>query len=194
LVQNAGDAELTPSVDPLLGVLLDVAGRLERLNLAYMVTGSLAASYYAAPRMTRDFDFVVRLEQDRVGRFVEGFRDDYWLDPLAVGRAAAERGSFSLIHYDAVLKIDMFVARQTDHRRVEFLRRRRVELGGAPVWIAAPEDLVLSKLDGMRDEPSALHLEDVRNLLDSVAALDRQYVDEWAGRLGLTHLLDEARR
>jgi hypothetical protein len=175
-----------------LGVLLDVTGRLERLNLAYMISGSLALSYYAPPRMTRDFDFVVRLEQDRVGRFVEAFRDDYWLDAQAVGRAAAERGAFSLIHYDAVLKIDMFVERQTDHRRVEFLRRRRVEIGGAAVWIAAPEDLVLSKLDGMRDERVPQHVEDVRSLLSTVPALDRGYVEEWAGRLGLRQVLDEA--
>jgi hypothetical protein len=173
-------------------VLLDVTSRLERANLPYMLSGSLAASYYAPPRMTRDIDLVVQLAPDKVERLLEAFRDDYWLDPEAVARAVAKRGVFHLIHYDAVLKIDIFVAQETEHRRVEFLRRRRVEIASTAVWIVAPEDLVLSKLDGARESQSETQLEDARNLLSSVPELDRQYVDEWAERLNLTPLLAEA--
>ncbi|HUG40393.1 MAG TPA: hypothetical protein VMM12_07905 [Longimicrobiales bacterium] len=44
-----------------IAVLRDVIERFERLGLEYMLTGSLALSYYAEPRMTRDLDFVVAL-------------------------------------------------------------------------------------------------------------------------------------
>src|SRR5258708_36986651 len=39
-----------------LEVLQDALARLERGGVAYMLTGSLALSYYAEPRMTRDID------------------------------------------------------------------------------------------------------------------------------------------
>ena len=42
-----------------LEVLRDALARLEREGVAYMLTGSLALSYHAEPRMTRDIDLVI---------------------------------------------------------------------------------------------------------------------------------------
>jgi hypothetical protein len=44
-----------------LEVLQDAIARLDRAGIAYMLTGSVALSYYAEPRMTRDIDLVVEL-------------------------------------------------------------------------------------------------------------------------------------
>lgn len=41
-------------------VLADVADRLERIGVQYMLTGSFAMNLYAEPRMTRDLDLVFR--------------------------------------------------------------------------------------------------------------------------------------
>lgn len=45
-----------------LDVLRDAVARLDRAGVRYMLTGSIALSYYAEPRMTRDIDLVVELE------------------------------------------------------------------------------------------------------------------------------------
>ena len=37
-----------------IDIIRDVSARLERENIAYMLTGSMAMNYYAQPRMTRD--------------------------------------------------------------------------------------------------------------------------------------------
>jgi hypothetical protein len=42
-----------------LTVLKLVADRLDTAGIPYMVTGSIAASHYGRPRMTRDIDLVV---------------------------------------------------------------------------------------------------------------------------------------
>ena len=42
-----------------LDVLKSVAARLGEAGIPYMVTGSMAANFYAVPRMTRDIDLVV---------------------------------------------------------------------------------------------------------------------------------------
>ena len=51
---------MTPT--PELLALRDVCARLDSAGIAYMLTGSLAMSFYARPRMTRDIDLVVALE------------------------------------------------------------------------------------------------------------------------------------
>jgi hypothetical protein len=47
---------------PELLALQDLSARFEGAGIAYMLTGSLAMSYYARPRMTRDIDLVVALD------------------------------------------------------------------------------------------------------------------------------------
>jgi len=53
-----------------LDILTSVAARLDRAGIAYMVTGSMAANFYATPRMTRDIDLVVELSVSDIGRVV----------------------------------------------------------------------------------------------------------------------------
>lgn len=74
------------------------------------------------------------------------------------------------------------------YRLAEFRRRRLVSLPGFDAWIAAKEDLILSKLIWAKDSGSELQLRDVRNLLSSGA--DLAYVREWAPRLGVSELLE----
>ena len=70
-------------------------------------------------------------------------------------------------------------------------RRRRLSFEGHPLFVVAPEDLIISKLDWARDTRSAVQLGDVRHLLRSVPDLDRAYLDEWITRLGLASLFRE---
>jgi len=64
-----------------LEVLKEVARRLDRAGIAYMVTGSTAANFYSVPRMTRDIDIVVELSEQDVGKFILGFEKDHYLEP-----------------------------------------------------------------------------------------------------------------
>lgn len=175
-----------------LEVLKAVAGRLESAGIPYMVTGSMAASYYAVPRMTRDIDLVVELLPGDADRLCALFQDDFYLDRDTVGAAIAERGTFNMIHQGYVIKVDCIVRKDSEYRRTEFARRRRGSIEGQGLTFVAPEDLILSKLDWMRDSHSDVQLGDVRNLLRSVAALDRPYLAHWTERLGLTALYEEA--
>ena len=174
-----------------LEILKDVIGRLERVGAAYMVTGSTAVNFYAVPRMTRDIDVVVALQPNDVQRIVELFEADYYLDGLAVSDAVARESSFNAIHFTALVKVDFIVRKSSAYRRTEFDRRRRLSFGNLEVWVVAPEDLILSKLDWARDSRSDRQLGDVRSLLHSEQSLDLHYLESWAARLGLAELLRE---
>lgn len=60
-----------------LEVLTIVTGRLESARFPDMVTGSIAASYYAVPRMTRDIDLVVELSAGDADRLCALFEGDF---------------------------------------------------------------------------------------------------------------------
>jgi predicted nucleotidyltransferase len=179
---------MTPT--PELQALRDVCARLDDAGIAYMLTGSLAMSFYARPRMTRDIDLVIALEAVQAQRLIGALGVDYHADSDAI--AAAIRGArpWNIIHLPSVVKIDLIPRKDSLYRRAEFERRRRVELAGVPLWIVSVEDLILSKLEWSRESRSEQQRRDVGLLLQ--APLDRVYLDEWAARLGLDGLLKEA--
>jgi hypothetical protein len=175
-----------------LEVLKIVADRLRRAGIAYMVTGSVAMSHYAVPRMTRDIDLVVELSAADVDRVCRLFEDDFYVDRHAVLHAVEIPAAFNMIHVGLVVKVDIVVRKETEYRRTEFARRRRLSVEGQELFVVAPEDLILSKLEWARESRSAVQLADVRNLAESVTDLDHQYLTEWMERLGLSALYREA--
>lgn len=172
-------------------VLRIMTQRLEAAGLPYMVTGSMALGVYAVPRMTRDIDVVVELSAEDADRVCALFGPDFYVDAAAVRASIARRGTFNLIHEAHVVKVDVVVRKDTDYRRTEFARRRRLTLGGHPLFVVAPEDLIISKLDWARDTRSQVQLGDVRHLLQSVPNLDRAYLEQWIARLDLASLYRE---
>ena len=174
-----------------LDVLRTVAARLEAAGIPYMVTGSMAANYYAVPRMTRDIDVVVEVSTADAGRLHELFRDDFDVEADSVSRAIAERTTFNVIHTALVVKVDFIVRKDSVYRREEFRRRRRVTIDDIAIFVVAPEDLIISKLDWARDTRSEVQLADARNLVGAVSDLDREYLTRWVTRLGLDSLYRE---
>jgi predicted nucleotidyltransferase len=175
---------------PELLALSDVCARLDGMGIAYMLTGSLAMSYYARPRMTRDIDLVVALESADAQRLADALGADYHADAGAIAAAIRDARPWNIVHLPTVVKIDLIPRKDTPYGRAEFERRRRVELAGVSLWIVSVEDLILSKLEWARDSRSEQQRRDVSLLLK--VPVDREYVQEWAGRLGLAAALEEA--
>ena len=178
------------TLTPELLAHFDVCTRLDRAGIGYMLTGSVAMSYYARPRMTRDIDLVIALEAAEAQRLIGVLGADYHADATAI--AAAIRGArpWNIIHLPSVVKIDLIPLKDTPYRRAEFLRRKRIDLAGVPLWIVSIEDLILSKLEWARESRSEQQRRDVALLLG--VPLDRAYLDDWAARLDLDDLLAEA--
>ncbi len=177
-----------------LAVLKEVARRLNPAKIRYMVTGSIAANFYAVPRMTRDIDIVIELGERDVGRFIRLFEKDYYLEPNTVRGAVKDKTMFNLIQNEYVIKIDFVVRKDSQYRKTEFTRRKKIIVEGQSLYIAAPEDLILSKLVWAKDTESAVQLLDVRNLLQSVKKLNRLYLARWAKQLSVESLYREVAR
>ena len=176
-------------IETELDVFRDVSLRLESVGIAFMLTGSLAMSYYGQPRMTRDIDLVVQIAPDQTDLLVSTFKEHYYIDRVAVGKAIAQRSIFNIIHNDTILKLDCIILKDNQYRQEEFARRRRITLGDFQTWIVSREDLILSKIYWARDSRSELQFRDVKNLL--TAECDLPYLLSRAEMLGVKPLMQE---
>ena len=176
-----------------LDILKLVVERLQRANIAYMISSSIALNYYAQPRLTCAIDIVVALKLEDVERVTNLFAADFYVDADAVRNALAQLGMFNVIHYDHVVKVDCIVRKDTPYRLEEFARRIAVEIDGVTMWLVTAEDLLLSKLAWAAESHSEMQFQDVRNLIRAVADLDWTYIERWADELTVGELLREVR-
>jgi hypothetical protein len=173
--------------------LKDIAERLDKVGIRYMLTGSVALALYAAPRMTRALDIVIDIGAGDAARVASLFETNCYIDRDEVEDAARRRGMFNAIHRESLIKVDCIVRKDEPYRNMEFSRRLRIDLEGAPLWVVAPEDLLLSKLLWARDAESQLQMKDAFAIAASVRGLDWKYVFEWADALGVRDLAEKVK-
>ena len=168
-----------------LEVLKIVTQRLNKANIPYMVSGSMAANYYAVPRMTRDIDIVIELKKIDVDKFVNLFQEDFYIDKEMIEAETLRGGMFNLIHNQYVTKIDFIIRKETDFQNATFLRRKKVLIGNSTMQFISAEDLVLAKLLWAKDSYSEMQLRDVENLIETANNLDLKYIENWISKLDL---------
>jgi hypothetical protein len=173
-----------------LDILRDITGKLDSAGIPYMLTGSVAMSFYAQPRMTRDIDIVVALRPQDAATLVRILEREYYVSPEAVSEAVARGTAFNAIHFESVIKVDFISLPDTPFAREEFGRRKDLVSGNFRFSIISPEDLILSKLLWGRNSESEAQLRDVRNLLHGDCDMD--YIRAWAVRLDVSALLEKA--
>lgn len=176
-----------------LDVLKLVTARLDAANLPYMITGSIAAGLYGQPRMTRDIDIVAVLHPPHATVLADQLGREFVCDAESIRESIAARRIFSVVHREALQKIDFIVRDDRDYEIEKFGRRRRVEVDEQPMWVISPEDLVLSKLVWAKDSRSELQFRDVRSIIALQPDLDWPYMERWALRLTVARLLAELR-
>ena len=168
-------------------VLKDVVTRLNKNKIPYMLSGSIAMNYYSEPRMTRDIDIVVEIESAE--KFYNLFKKNFYIDLEMIKDSILNKKMFNIIHLGEIIKIDFMVRKDSEFRKTEFRRRRKVKIGNLEIFIVSIEDLVLSKLVWAKDNHSEIQLKDVKNLLRE--KVDMEYIKKWAGVLLINNLLNE---
>ena len=171
--------------------------RLESLDLAYMVTGSVATMVYGEPRMTLDVDFVVALERARAVDLLGAFPEsDFYRPPLEVvwvECARAARGHFNLIHHETGMKADIYLAAADDLHGWGLAHRRRVAFEGMELPLAPPEYVIVRKLEFWREGGSEKHIRDLRAMLEAGIVLDSAFLETQIRRRGLQEAWQEVR-
>ena len=148
---------------------------LNRMGLAYMVTGSAASMAYGIPRITLDIDLVIELAPAQVGLLPTAFPPDaFYCPPREVLDLEVERlsrGHFNVIHEATGFKADFYPVGSDPLHRWAMGRRRHVDMFGECIQLAPPEYVIVRKLEYFREGGSDKHLRDIRGMLDVSAEL-----------------------
>jgi hypothetical protein len=157
---------------------------LNRENIQYMLSGSVALSIYTLPRATRDFDFVIHLKTADVEKIMEAFKDGYYCDKDGIEDAINRKSMFNIIDHASGFKADFIILKEHRFRLTEFKRRRQADFFGIPLYVVSAEDLLLSKLIWIQEFQSNIQLEDIKNLA-ALSNLDWDYIRQWIDDLKL---------
>ena len=165
-------------------------GPLDRAQLRYLISGSVAAMLYGEPRVTLDIDFVVLLRMEDIARLPDAYPEsEFYLPPLDVIAAEAARpvkGHFNVIHPASGLKADFYTANQDELHVWAFRNVRQYTVEGLSIHVAPPEYVIVRKLEYFGEGGSPKHIRDIRSMLAvSGERIDRRELERWIMRRGL---------
>jgi hypothetical protein len=168
-----------------LGAALDAAG------IQWMVAGSVASSTWGEIRSTQDIDVVVVASRTSLVNLCRALPADRWYaDPDMAIDAARRQSMFNIIDLESGWKIDIILQKGRAFSREEFARRRRAEVDGTPVWMASPEDVILTKLEWAKATASERQIRDAAGIVAvQGSALDGAWLARWAKTLDVEDLL-----
>jgi hypothetical protein len=171
----------------LSALLKRIVQILDEERIPYMLTGPLAAAYYATPRATRDIDIVFEADHGGIERLVERLHEAaLYVDRHVALEALRSRTQFNAIEPTTGWKIDFLVRKDRLFSRVEFERRERASLLGIEASLASLEDVLIAKLEWGSLGDSELQRRDVMELLERAGhRIDLEYVERWVRELGL---------
>ncbi len=168
-----------------------LTGILDRSGVPYMLSGSMASALHGDPRATQDIDLVVEIVPDALpGLLLALPASDYYVSADAARDAVRRRGQFNVIDMATGWQADLIVRKSRAFSRAEFERRHRADILGVTVYVASPEDVILSKLEwARRGGGSERQTRDVRGVVAARGVeLDTEYIERWVGVLGVTEL------
>lgn len=169
-------------------LLRSVVEVLERLQIPYLVTGSVASMAYGEPRLTNDIDIVADVHPTHIGDLLAAFpAPAYYIDAEMIREAIHRSGQFNIIHPASGFKVDIIIRKETPFNQSRFSRKRRVRPSKEyEADFASPEDVILKKMEYYKEGGSEKHLRDITGILKiSGETIDRQYIISWAERLGV---------
>jgi len=164
-----------------------ISGLLEQAGIPYMLTGSFASSVYGMSRGSADIDFVIAADEGGIRRLVNQLSEkDFYSELNQALEACQQNSMFNVIDHVTGLKIDFIFLKSRDFSQEEFRRRKQAIVWRVPIYIATPEDIVLSKLEWAKLGKSSRQIEDAAGIIKVRAdELDISYIEKWVAELGL---------
>lgn len=171
-------------------LLIVVSNIFEKLKIPYFVTGSIASMTYGEPRFTNDIDMVADIQDWDIPGLISGFPEhEYYIDAESIDLAIRSKSQFNIIHLTSGLKIDVMIKKKTFFDNSRFSRIKRLRLEEREVNFAAPEDVILKKMEYYKMGGSEKHLRDITGIFKIYKGkMDLEYLKHWISIFDLTEI------
>ena len=168
-------------------LLSRLAPALERAEMSYMLTGSVASSAHGMPRSTRDLDIVIAPTREQLLALMQEFPSNrYYADEQQALQALANKSQFNVIDFATGWKVDFIIAQDSAYGRSALARRVPIDIAGTAVYVAAPEDVLIAKLQWAKLGESDRQLQDAAGIVSTQGSkLDLSYIERWVRELHL---------
>ncbi|MBL8007161.1 MAG: nucleotidyltransferase [Ignavibacteria bacterium] len=149
-----------------------IVKKLEEGGFEYMLTGSMAMSFYSIPRMTRDSDIVIALNDKDTEKFVKFLSEDFFINEFMVKESLEKNIRFNVFDKKTLFKIDFIIKLNAEYENLKFERRNRLKIEGFEINVISIEDLIISKLMWSKESHSETQLNNIKSLLSKVVMKD----------------------
>jgi hypothetical protein len=187
-----------PMQNEPIEVTIQVTRVLEKLNIPYLIGGSLASTLYGMVRTTQDSDIVAEMQLEHLQPFILALQDEFYLDDEMIAEAIQRHSSFNIIHRESMFKVDVFIPRPRPFLQSQLARAQKQTFifeSEVSAKFSSPEDIILAKLEWYRmgGEVSERQWRDILGVLKTRAGeLDLDYLKKWANELKVFDLLERA--
>jgi hypothetical protein len=163
-----------PSVSTAVDSTLAFFERLfSELRVDWCVAGAVAANAYRSPCDTTDLDLIVHIPAKEYLAIAARLREQGW-ENFRVSPEGDYPDVVRLRH-DEFFPVDLLLVKTECQR--EALKRAHPLPGPSAARVLAPEDVIVHKLIAYRYRDR----DDIIEILRSGTALDRPYIERWAG-------------
>jgi hypothetical protein len=167
--------------------LKTVVDKLDHLQIAYMLSGSLAMGFYTIQRTTKDIDLVIELLEADAPKLVDSFQDAYYSYLPSVQEAIRYNSMFNFIDNHSGIKVDFILRKNSEYDFVAFDRRKLLQFENneqLKFWVISLEDLIIAKLRWIQELQSERQMEDIEILLRN-PTINQDYMMFWIQNLRL---------
>jgi hypothetical protein len=171
----------------IFDLLKIVSACFNGLRIPYLVTGSIASMAYGEARFTNDIDVVAEIKNEHIPGILKCFPgDEYYLSEDSMKDAIFRRFQFNIIHPASGLKVDVIIKQRSEFDVSRFSRTNNFKMDDIGVNFAAPEDVIIKKMEFYKMGGSDKHLRDITGILKtSEDLIDLKYIEGWVGKLFL---------
>jgi hypothetical protein len=173
-----------------IALALQLQSIFERLNILYYITGGVAAATYGEPRTTRDLDVVIAVSLSTLDQLVQRLESEGFYVPGVEDVRSGRMLSLGITHRETIARADLMLG----FEREKFFRRRAISIPErGTLYLASPEDIILSKLSWGALSQSEKQWRDVLGVLKVQRdKLDFDYLREQSQQLGVFDALIQA--
>jgi len=164
---------------------------LHKNEIEYMMTGSFVSSFQGEPRATHDVDIVLNITKAAIPALLNAFPPPrFYLSETAIEEALQHKSMFNLLDTTQGDKIDFWILTDEPFDQSRFARKYKETIFDYPLFISAPEDTILMKLNWAKlSGGSEKHFNDAMRVYEiQHEILDIPYMNIWAKKLDLEEL------